>query len=197
MATHESLSFTATLLVNGHPLTVLGEAAEGTIEVPHPDSSLGSLDVSQALGVLSSPDEAWDAAREAGHVDFHLTGQVSPTLFYFRHSDEGYRLYVRDGVHYGQGVFKSKYGVASVASVEGADPSPWLLRLAHTGQAITLADLANDFAILNLECAASAQPLAANLIAEGEGGYLITRRSVPAAALRLNIVERGVDWARR
>lgn len=197
MANHENLSFTATLLVNGHPLTVLSEAVAGIIEVPHPDSSLGSMDVSQALGVLSSPDEAWDAAREAGHVNFHLTGEMSATRFYFRHSEQGYHLYIRGGAHDGQAVFKSKYGVASVAPVASAAPSPWLLRLAHTGQIVTLADLANDFAILNFECAASGQALATNLIADGEGGYLITRRSVPATSLRLNIIERGVDWARR
>lgn len=195
MTAHETLSFTATLLVNGHPLAVLSDAAEGSIQVAHPDSSLGMMDISQALGVLNGPDEVWDAAREAGQLDFHLKGEVSPTLFYFRHSDQGYHLYVRGGAHYGQAVFKSKYGVANVAPVEGAVPSPWLLRLAHTGQAITLADLPNDFAMLNLECAESAQHLATNLIGDGEGGYLITRRSVPATSLRLNIVERGVDWA--
>ncbi|MBV4493064.1 hypothetical protein [Pseudomonas oryzicola] len=195
MTAHESLSFTATLLVNGHPLTVLSDAAEGIIQVPHPDSSLGMMDIAQALGVLSGPDEAWDAAREAGHVDFHLKSEISPTLFYFRHSDQGYHLYVRSGAHYGQAVFKSKYGVANVAPVEGAVPTPWLLRLAHTGQTVTLANLPNDFAMLNLECATSAQSLATNLIGDGEGGYLITRRSVPATSLRLNIVERGVDWA--
>jgi len=39
--------------------------------------------------------------------------------------------------------------------------------------------------------------LATNLIADGKGGYLITLLSKPATNLRLNITERGVDWARR
>lgn len=197
MADNKALSFTATLLVNGYPLTILSEATEGTITVAHPDSSLGSMDVTDALGVLSTPDDAWNDAREAGHVDFHLTGDIAPTLFYFRHTDEGYRLYIRGGAHDGQGVFKSKYGVARVCPIEDTDPTPWQLRLAHNHDPVTLADMAIDFSMISLACAASGKTLATQFIADGEGGYLITHRSSPATRLRLNIEDRGVDWARR
>lgn len=197
MADHQALSFTATLLVNGHPLTILSEATEGTIRVAHPDTNLGLMDVTHALGVLSTPDDAWDDAREAGHVDFHVTGDVAPVLFYFRHTPEGYRLYIRGGEHDGQGVFKSKYGVAMVSPIEGSDPTPWQMRNPHTQHPLDLAGMAVDFFIINLACAASGQSLATHLIANGEGGYLITLRSKPATSLRLNITERGVDWARR
>lgn len=197
MADHKSLSFTATLLVNGHPLATLDEATEGTLCVNHPDPNLGSMDVSQALGILSTPDEAWDAAREAGLVDFHVTGEVTPTLFYFRHTDEGYRLYIRGGEHDGQGVFKSKYGAAMVSPIEHSDPSPWLIQVAHTQTIVTLEDLETGAAIINLKCPSSGKTLSSNPIADGEGCYLITRGSAPATRLRLNIFEREVDWARR
>ncbi|BBH44232.1 hypothetical protein [Pseudomonas sp. KU43P] len=196
MPDNQSLSFTATLLVNGYPLTILGEATEGAINVRHPDPSLETIDVTQALGVLTTPDEAWNDAREAAHVDFHLTGDVMPTLFYFRHTDEGYRLYIRGGAHAGQGVFKSKYGVATVSPIEDVDPTPWQIRYSHNNQPVTLADMEIDFSVICLECSASAKTLATELIAEGEGAYLITHRSRPATSLRLNIQERGVDWAR-
>ncbi|MNM94541.1 hypothetical protein D3C81_1069490 [compost metagenome] len=84
-----------------------------------------------------------------------------------------------------------------VSPIEGSDPTPWQMRGAHTQQPVNLAGMAVDFSIINLACAATGQSLATNLIAEGEGGYLITLRSKPATSLRLNIAERGVDWARR
>lgn len=197
MADDKALSFTATLLVNGHPLIVLNQAIDRSVMVPHPDSNLGQLDASLALGILSAPNEAWDDARDAGHVDFHLTGDLSPTVFYFRHSEEGYRLYIRSGDYVGQGVFKNKYGVAMSRPIEDSDPSPWRIRLAHTQKFVVLSDLATGSAIINLECSSSGAHLATNIIGNGEGGYLITRKSAPATNLRLNILEREADWARR
>ncbi len=81
--------------------------------------------------------------------------------------------------------------------IEGSDPTPWQMRNPHTQHPLDLAGMAVDFSIINLACAASGQSLATHLIANGEGGYLITLRSKPATSLRLNITERGVDWARR
>lgn len=195
MPDNTALSFTATLMVNGHPLIILSQATNRAVMVPHPDPNLGQLDASKALGVLSSPDKAWDDARDAGLVDFHLTGDPSPPVFYFRHSNEGYRLYLRSGDHAGEGVFKSKYGLASSCTIDDNDPTPWRLRLAHTQQTVVLSDLSTDFAIVTLECASTGSHLATTAIADGEGGYLITRKSTPATQLRLNILEREVDWA--
>lgn len=197
MANNTTLSFTATILVNGHPVIKLNEATDRDVLVPHPDSSLGQLNVSSALGILATPNGAWDEAREAGEVDFHLTGPTSPTVFYFRHSEEGYRLYIRGGNHAGQGVFKNKYGVPMIQPIEGSDPSPWQMHLAHSRQQVTLSELATDFAIIHLECASTKAKLATSIIGSGEGGFLITRKSVPATNLRLNILEREADWARR
>lgn len=197
MSDNTALSFTATLLVNGHPLILLNQITDRAVMVPHPDSNLGQLDASQALGVLSAPDEAWDEARDAGLVDFHLTGDPSPAVFYFRHSDEGYRLYLRGGDHAGQGVFKSKYGLATSCTINDSDPTPWQLRLAHTEQPVVLSDLVTDFAIVTFECASTGVHLTTSTIGDGEGGYLITHKSAPPTQLRLNILEREVDWARR
>ncbi|MBH3462616.1 MULTISPECIES: hypothetical protein [Pseudomonas] len=192
-----SLSFTATLLVNGFPLIILRQATDQPILVPHPDSSLGTLDVSSSLGVLSTPDDAWDNAREEKLVDFHVTGETTATEFYFRHGSEGYYMYVRDGSHAGQHIRKSKYGVAMAHSETDGAPSAWLIHHDHTGKQITLEDLATSFAIINLACPHTGICLANELIAQGEGAYLATRRSSPKAKLRLNILRRGVDWSRR
>ncbi|QBF25099.1 hypothetical protein EXN22_05135 [Pseudomonas tructae] len=194
MADDKLLSFTATLLINGHPLFVLSEATDRNVMVAHPDPNLGSLDASHALGSLSTPDEVWDNARDAGLVDFHLTGTPSPTQFYFRHSEGTYRLYIRSGNYLGQAMFKSKYGVPIARPIEDNTPSPWRLIFAHTGQAVVLSDLITDFAIINLECPSTSARLSTNTFGLDEGGYLIARKSAPATSLRLNILEREVDW---
>lgn len=197
MADNIALSFTATLLVNGHALHVIADAADRSLLVPHLDPLLGTMDVTHALGALSGPDEVWDEARNAGLVDFHLTENLSPVVLYFRHTDEGYRLYLRSGSCAGKGVFKNKYGIPMAQPVEASDPSPWRMCHAHSKQGTDLLDLATDFAMINLQCAKTEAYLTANSIGLSEGLYLITGSSSPATSLRLNILERGVDWAGR
>ncbi|MFK0086955.1 hypothetical protein ACIQUS_06640 [Pseudomonas sp. NPDC090755] len=195
MTDNIALSFTATLLVNGHSVFVLNEVTDRNVMVAHPDPNLGSMDVSSALGALSTPDAAWDQARAAGQVDFHLTADVAATVLYFRHSEEGYHLYIRSGDYAGQGVFKSKYGVAMAHPIESNDPTPWRIRFGLTRQYMVLSDLITDFAIINLECSSTGAGLTTNFIGTDEGGYFIARKSAPATSFRLNILERGVDWS--
>lgn len=195
MTDDTALSFTATLLVNGHALRLMADAVDRAVTVAHPDPLLGSMDITQALAALSGPDEAWDEARDAGRVDFHLTDELSPTRFYFRHTDQGYRLYLRSGGCAGQGVFNTQYGIPMAQPVEGSDPSAWQLRHAHSQQPIVLSELATDFAMITLDDAVTGARLTGKPVGLDEGLYLATSQSAPATALRLNILERGVDWA--
>lgn len=195
MTDDTALSFTATLLVNGHALRIVADAADRAVTVAHPDPLLGTIDITQALAALSGPDEAWDEARDAGRVDFHLTDDLSPSLFYFRHTDQGYRLYLRGGCCEGQGVFKTKYGIPMAQPVENDDPTAWQLRHAHSQQPTLLSELATDFAMITLHCAITGAQLTGRPVGLDEGLYLIASQSNPATALRLNILERGVDWA--
>ncbi|MBF8758063.1 hypothetical protein [Pseudomonas guariconensis] len=193
MTQNTSLSFTATILVNGFPLLVLNDAADKAVVVPHVDSNLGQMNISRGLGMLGTPDEVWDDARQRALIDFHVTGQTSPAVFHFRHTDEGYQLSLRSGGSSGQAVVKNRFGIPKVKPVEEASPSSWHMRLAHTGELATLSDLATETAVINLECADSHKPVTTHLIARGEGGYLITHGSALATSLRLNILERGVE----
>jgi hypothetical protein len=197
MTDNTALSFTATLLVNGHALCVMADAVDRAVAVAHPDPLLGTIDITQALVALSGPDEAWDQARDAGRVDFHLTENRSPSLFYFRHTDQGYRLYLRSGCCEGQAVFISKYGIPMAQPVENSEPSAWQLRHAHSQQPTLLSELTTDFVMISLHCATTGKRLTGRPVGLDEGLYLITSQSAPATALRLNILERGVDWVRQ
>lgn len=197
MTDHTALSFTATLQINGNALQLIADAADRKVTVSHPDPFQGTIDITQALGALTGPNEEWEESRNLGLVDFQLTENLSPVVLYFRHTDGGYRLYLRSGSGAGLGIYKNKYGIAVAQPVKGDDPTPWQIRHAHSKQSAVLSSLATDFAMINLHCAASGAHLTSQGIGLGEGLYLISGRSKAATSLRLNILERGVDWVRR
>ena len=58
-----------------------------------------------------------------------------------------------------------------------------------------LSELATDFAMITLDDAMTGARLTGKPVGLDEGLYLATSQSAPATALRLNILERGVDWA--
>lgn len=197
MPNNKSLSFTATLLANGHPVIILDEATDRAVTVAHPkpnQSQPSPLDVSRALGVLIGPNSAWEKDREVGLIDFNLIADLPPTTFYFRHHEGHYRLYVRNGKYLGHGVFTNAQGVTETSPIDGVDPTLWEMRYSHTGQAIDLSHLATESASVNLVHKEASADLGMVGIGLGVGGFLSVGTSVAARDLRLNILEREVDW---
>ncbi|TDF82044.1 hypothetical protein [Pseudomonas sp. H9] len=197
MPSDKSLSFTATLLANGHPVIILNEATDRPVNVAHhrPDPSRPSvLDASHALGILIGPNEAWEEDRNLGLIDFNLIADIPPTELYFRHHEGHYRLYVRSGKYLKYGVFTTNQGVTEACPIKQADPILWALRCAQTGQAIDLSNLASESAAVNLVHKETAGSLGMHGIGIGVGGFLAVDVPGVACDLRLNILEREVDW---
>ncbi|PVZ11341.1 MULTISPECIES: hypothetical protein [unclassified Pseudomonas] len=187
-----SLSFTATLHLDQHPVCILSEHTTGPMTIIHP-YTLQLVELAKALGILIGPDHAWQEDRAVGLIDFHLASEPVATTFYFRHVQGLYRLYVRNGEHHGQGIYRPG-NLPQAQAVVGQDPSLWaVLRAGEGGTPCTLAELDANSQI-HLEKSSSGSTLAMLGIGIGIGGFLQATKTDPAATLTLNIIEREVDW---
>lgn len=192
MQTDESLSFTATLHMDQHPVCILGEHTDGPMAVIHPYSRQ-PIELSRALGILIGPDEAWEEDRRVGLIDFNLTSPLAATTFYFRHVQGFYRLYVRSGEHFGHGIYRPS-GRPQAQAVEEQDPSHWaILPAGESGGACTLTEL-GDSSEIHLKKSSSLAILTMLGIGIGVGGFLEASKTDPVATLTLRIIEREVDW---
>ncbi|MBF7142988.1 MULTISPECIES: hypothetical protein [Pseudomonas] len=195
MPSDKSLSFTATLSCGNEPVIVLGEWTRGPV-IAGPFTSGSSrpklFDAASALGTVDDTPGALDHERDLGLVTFDVIPGVTPVLLYFRHSNGAYRLYVRSGRHFGDGLFSSPQGVLISANIGRVDPPLWRLGDAATGAAVTLPNLTEAMEI-TLESADSRTAVSLQGIAPG-AGYLAQHPSTLLTTFTVNIVEREVDW---
>lgn len=188
-------SFTATLSIDGQPITVLREAADDDVWVVAPGgdpSHLPIINASQALGTLSGPNEAWAHERELGLVDFNVV-EAPPTLLYLRHSAGRYRMYIRSGAQFGQGVFTTGPGLLEAQPITAKDPALWQVEDATSGQPLDLASSSENTFEVRLTLASNGAPVTLFGI-HSQGGYLAVAQGGQPATLSLSLVEREADW---
>ncbi|MFJ4441707.1 hypothetical protein ACIPZ8_06410 [Pseudomonas sp. NPDC089422] len=193
MADHVALSFTATLQVAEAPINVLGNMTRGPVTLASPKQTPGHVvEGATTLGMLNGTDANWHHGREIGLITFEQAAQPAPLLLYFRHGEKGYRLYLRNGPHAGQGVFITGDGLVNVQPIKAEDPSLWALTDAQTGDAFDLTLLEEGRREIQL-ASAKGHPLEVHNLYP-VGGFLACYPAAQQGTLSLIIEERGVDW---
>ncbi len=196
MPSDKSLSFTATLSSSNRPVIVLGEWAYGPVSTAMfvPGAYQPTLvDASPALGTLDDTPGALDHERELGLVNFDVKHGITPVLLYFRHANGAYRLYVRSGQHFGEGLFSSPQGLLISARIGRLDPPLWRLSNAATGTTATLLEMTGDQSQIMFRAADTRTAVSLHGIAPG-ANYLAQNASTSPTLFTLDIVEREVDW---
>ncbi|UFH48823.1 hypothetical protein [Pseudomonas sp. KNUC1026] len=190
------MSFTATLLINGHPVRAMDEFTDLPVTVgAHAGNP--TVDVSQALGVLMGPDAEWDSERDSGLIDFHLldTAPCSACLLYFRHQQGKYRVYVRTGAYAGFGWYTCADQVPRLQQGISVPPPLWTLRHAYSDQVLTLDKMPTGRTPICLEPPGAQRSISLEGIGDRHnGGYLKVAGAGSRTRLSLNIVEREADW---
>jgi len=193
VADHKSLSFTAVLQVAGCPLNTLDSICTGPIILSNPIDGVGpGLEGSSAIGMLNCSDEDWQLGKETGLITFDKGPSALPLLLYFRHCDDGYRLYARSGKHFGEGVFSNANGLINVQPIKASDPCLWNVVNAQTDQPFDLTQCEGPTCEIRL-ASAKGHPVEAHYIYP-VGAFLACYPAAHAGGLSLVIQERGVDW---
>ena len=193
MVDQKSLSFTATLMLSDCPLTTLDSITTGPIVLSNPIDGQGlGIDGSGAIGMFNCSDEDWQLGTDTGLITFDKGPSALPLLLYFRHFDEGYRLYVRSGKHSGEGVFANDNGVINVQPIKASDPCLWKVLNAQTGQPFDLTQCDGPDYDIKL-VSAKGHPVEAQYIYP-VGAFLASYPTAHQGNLGLVVQERGVDW---
>lgn len=193
MTDHKARSFTATLQIAEAPVNCLGSLSTGPVLLATPAiTPARAIDGARALGMLNGTDEDWQHGQETGLVTFDKAAAPSALLLYFRHSDAGYRLYVRNGAHRGDGVFTTGDGLVILQAIDRQDPSLWRLMDAQTGQVFDLAELEDERREIQMTSSLGHPLEIHNLYPVG--GFLACYASAQPCTLSLLIEQRGVDW---
>jgi hypothetical protein len=193
MANHATLSFTATLQVAEAPINVLGDMTSGPVTLASPHQVPAYVvEGAATLGMLDGTDEDWLHGQEWGLVTFEKAALPAALLLYFRHGDAGYRIYVRSGPHFGEGLFTTGDGVVNVQPIKAKDPSLWKLTDAQTGEIFDLTQLEDGRREILLT-STDGHPLELHNLYP-VGGFLACYPTARQGTLSLIIQERGVDW---
>lgn len=144
------------------------------------------------LGVPAvGPTLASTVRNDSAMLGCHAGATADAMLFYFRHTPEGYRLYVREpGEDFGKGVFADASGYLGVQEIGEHSPSGVDLR-SPAGQSLSLVDLAEDTAPVTLAC--NGAPISRTSRATQRYHYLWAGHA-PAQVWWLKIVKRDVPW---
>ncbi|HGM5581860.1 TPA: hypothetical protein ACKP22_003567 [Pseudomonas putida] len=187
-------SFIATLSAGGHEINCLGLSTEGQVILEVPGGGPGkTVKGHKTLGFLHGTDEDFAHGQEMGTINFSKAKHSQPLHLYFRYSDKGYRLYVRGGIYYGQGVFLSPAGLLELQRIGSVDPTFWTICKPQSHALLNITQDDQDQLDVTLSNAGG-HPVY-NQGIWPVGGYLA---SVPGAShhtYQLNILQRGVDWA--
>ncbi|MBK5010393.1 hypothetical protein IAE33_002253 [Pseudomonas sp. S60] len=192
--THKARSFIATLQVNGCPVNTFDSMTRGQVVLESPLASPAhALDGASVLGMLNCSDEDWQHGQDLGLITFERAAAPAPLLLYFRHSDEGYRLYIRSGPHFGQGVFVTEEGLVAVKPIEQKDPTLWSVIAAATGEHLDVITTETDE--IDISLVSTDNPLGLQSLFP-VGGYAMCHAAADRCTLRLAIEQRDVDWYR-
>lgn len=193
MTSHKNLSFIASLQVAEAPINVLGHMTTGPVTLVSPHQVPGyAVEGATTLGMLHGTDSDWHHGRETGLITFEQAAQPAALLLYFRHSEAGYRIYLRSGPHFGKGVFTTSDGLVNVQPIKAKDPSLWTLTDAQTGEAFDLTQLEDGRREIQL-ASADGHPLELHNLYP-VGGFLACYPAARQGTLSLIIHERDVDW---
>ncbi|MCY1413725.1 hypothetical protein D3C76_890380 [compost metagenome] len=193
MADHVALSFTATLQVAEAPINVLGNMTNGPVTLASPHQAPGYvIEGATTLGMLNGSDSDWRHGRETGLITFEQATAPTALLLYFRHGEDGYRIYLRSGPHSGEGVFTTDDGLVNVQPIEAKDPSLWVLTDVQTGEAFDLTAVEDGRREIQLS-SAQGHPLEIHNLYP-VGGFLACYPRASQGTLSLIIQKRDVDW---
>ena len=193
MADHKAHSFIAALQIAESPVNSLDCLSTGPVIVATPNHLTGpGVDGAKALGMLNGTDEDWQHGQELGLITFDKGADPCALLLYFRHSDAGYRLYVRSGPHLGKSVFTNVDGQVTLRTSTSKEPSVWSLIDVQTGNAFDLTLLEDGRREIQL-ISSDGHPLEIHNLYP-VGGFLACYAQAQPCTLSLLIEQRGVDW---
>ncbi|MBC3476543.1 hypothetical protein [Pseudomonas taiwanensis] len=194
MTDHVAHSFTATLEVAESPINTLGSMTTGQVDLDSPQQTPGyAVQGNRTLGLLNGSDADWQHGQELGLVNFDKGEQPVALVLYFRHSDAGYRLYVRSGPHFGEGVFTTSDGLVNVEPIGSQDPALWTLTDVQLGEPFDVTQLEEGRREIQLVNAKGHGLEIHNLYPVG--GFLACHQAAEHSTVSLVIKARGVDWA--
>lgn len=189
---HKAHSFLATLHAADCPLNTFDSMTSGNVVLESPLTTPGdAVDGAATLGVLNCSDDDWDYGQALGLVSFEKPSAALPLLLYFRHSEAGYRLYVRSGAHSGKGVFATTHGLVEAMRIGQQDPTAWKITEASSGKVFDLTVIEGDQIDIRLE--SKAGPWGRHALYP-VGDYSVCHANAVGRSLKLVIQERNVDW---
>jgi len=193
MSTDVARSFIATLENDGSPINVFDAMTTGPVILESPNQTPAfAIDGARTLGLLDGSDADWQLGQEQGLVTFSKGPEPAPLMLYFRYSQAGYRLYIRNGTHLGEGVFCNAYGVVNAQLIEATDPTLWLITHEQSGKPFDVTETEGDSQDIQLTNR-HGHPLQVHGLYP-VGGYLVCHAAAGKSTLRLSIVARNVDW---
>ena len=195
MFDHVAHSFIATLQFEEIPINSLDSMTTGPVVLTSLKGVPGySIEGGCTLAVLDGSDEDWRHGKEVGLITFDKAPQPEPLKLYFRHGDSGYRIYLRSGAHFGEGVFVTDEGLVNVQPIEDKDPTLWVVTDAQTDEAFDLTQSEDNQREIQLVTNNGRALTLHNLYPVG--GFLTINDGGPQAMFNLLIEARGVDWLR-
>ncbi|WP_459207745.1 hypothetical protein ACSMEV_06765 [Pseudomonas sp. MLB6B] len=179
MPTPRQLSFLGTLSLNTHPVHTLASLHGAPVWV----NRLGGA------GVL--PGLASTVRNDSNLLGCQASEHATPLLLYFRHTESGYRLYVREpGEHFGKGIKLIDDLYLSLGSTYECNPQPVTLKTLD-GQGVDMDGLADDTHSVQLE--AGGKPIVLGKRSYSRHTYLTRAEGTPLP-WTLMIVQRNVPW---
>lgn len=189
---HKAHSFLATLHAADCPLNTFDSMTSDDVVLASPLTTPGyAVDGAATLGVLNCSEDEWHHGQELGLVNFEKSSAVQPLLLYFRHSEDGYRLYVRSGAHLRKGIFATTHGLVEVKRIEQQDPTAWKITEASSGNAFDPTTSEVDQVDIKLE--SKAGPWGRHALYP-VGDYSVCHANAVGRSFKLVIQERNVDW---
>ncbi|EST16834.1 hypothetical protein IRZ53_08245 [Pseudomonas fulva] len=189
---HKAHSFLATLHAADCPLNTFDSMTSDDVVLASPLTTPGyAVDGAATLGVLNCSEDEWHHGQELGLVNFEKSSAVQPLLLYFRHSEDGYRLYVRSGAHLRKGIFATAHGLVEAKRIEQQDPTAWKITEASSGNAFDPTTSEVDQVDIKLE--SKAGPWGRHALYP-VGDYSVCHANAVGRSFKLVIQERNVDW---
>lgn len=165
----------------------------GPVILSNPIDGFGpGIDGSRAIGMLDCSDEDWQLGKDIGLITFDRGAVALSLLLYFRHFDDGYRLYLRSGKHLGEGVFTHANGLVTAQPIEAKDPSLWKMVDVRTSQPFDLTRCEGTACEIRLTSADGHPVEVHNLYPVG--AFLACYPAAQQGDLSLVIQQREVDW---
>ncbi|MGG5291984.1 hypothetical protein ACQZ2L_22615 [Pseudomonas shirazensis] len=193
MADHTKHSFTAVVMANGCPINTLESISIGPVILDSPGSTPAyGIDGRRTLGMFNCTDGDWAHGEELGLITFQQGSAPTPWVFYFRHFEEGYRIYLRSGEHFGEGVFIGQDRQVEVRPITSRDPALWSLVDAQTGDKIDITQHQPDDLEVHL-ISDEGYPLEIHAMYP-VGAFLACHATAGRGTLSLTIQRREENW---